>query len=204
MFKKRKKWVSKRGGWQGCWRRDDEEGWTTDGEQAHGSGWIMTSQIPPPCLWADLVRSASDNKAAHSNPARGSYLGSDHWAALRKRRVHVAEIVWASGEGGQKRPKNALARFCRTKKMEMAWARDGHSASRHSYLSAALSQQVKPGHKWVSPTRTCIWQAYNSTYASVSPFSPKDETVTFAEGMMKMARRRRRMKTCLSHRKWWG
>ncbi len=58
--------------------------------------------------------------------------------------------------------------------MEMAWAGDGHSASRHFHLSAALSQQVKPEHKWVSPTRTCIRQACYSTYASVSPFSPKD------------------------------
>lgn len=40
------------------------------------------SSDSPPRLPSDLVRSASDNKAAHSNPARGSHLGSDHWATV--------------------------------------------------------------------------------------------------------------------------
>lgn len=37
-LKKEEMSESERGGWQGCWRRDEEEGWMADGEQARGSG----------------------------------------------------------------------------------------------------------------------------------------------------------------------
>ncbi|ROL43315.1 Nuclear pore complex protein Nup93 [Anabarilius grahami] len=69
----------------------------------------------------------------------------------------ISDTVWASGKGGQKRPRNALARFFRTRKMERARAGDEHTAPRQFHLPAALFQQVKPEHDYKNYTMVTVF-----------------------------------------------
>lgn len=70
-----------------------------------------SSSVSTPCLCRDLVWSSSDNKAAHRNPARGTYLGSDHWAGTGWEGARGRlECVPAASEV-RKRPRMALTNF---------------------------------------------------------------------------------------------
>lgn len=95
--------------------------------EGRGRGrWVMesgrlnyhSSSVSPPCLCADLVWSFSDNKAAHRNPARGTYLGSDHWAGTGCEGARGRPRVCAGRERGQKTPQNGADQLPKAREEE--------------------------------------------------------------------------------------
>lgn len=143
---------TERGGWQGCWR---EEGGVAGWWRAvDGSGWVITPpRYPPPRLCTDLVWSSSDNKAAHRNPACGTYLGSDQWAGTGWEGSRGSRECVPAAREVRKRPRMALTNFLKLGKRKEC------VECSHSLLLAICTYTDRLRHgvsKYLLHTHTCL------------------------------------------------
>lgn len=93
-----------------------------------------SSSASPLRLCADLVWSSSDNKAAHRNPARGTYLGSDQWPGTGwEGACGRLECVPAASEV-RKRPRMALTNFLKLDKRKGCVGAQPHTAPGYMHL----------------------------------------------------------------------
>lgn len=112
-----------------------------------------SSSVSPPRLSADLVWSSSDNKAAHRNPARGTYLGSDQWAGTGWEGTRGRlECVPAASEV-RKRPRMAVTNFLKPGKRKEC------VGCSHALLLAIRTYTVRLRHgasKYLLHIHTCF------------------------------------------------
>lgn len=125
-----------------------------------------SSVSPPPCLCTDLVRSSSDNKAAHRNPARGTYLGSDQRAGTGwEGACGTLEHVPAPSEV-RKRPRMALSNFLKLGKKNKCVGCSPALLLAICTYSDGLKHGVS---KYLLHIRTCLHTCTSSVRAHAAP-----------------------------------
>lgn len=120
-----------------------------------------SSSISPPRLCTDLVWSSSDNKAAHRNPARGTYLGSDQWAGTGWEGSRGSRECVPAASEVRKRPRMALTNFLKLGKRKEC------VGCSHSLLLAICTYTDRLRHgvsKYLLHTHTYLHEFTRRTY----------------------------------------